>query len=261
MRIWKGIGTSMQLSRRLQAVADFVSKSAKCVADVGCDHGYVSIYLAKNRNVDTVIAMDLNKGPLERAKENIVKYGCQDKIQTRLSDGIMALKSGEVDTILIAGMGGSLMIKILEQRQELLKNITELILQPQSEIEQVRMYLHKIGFCLKKETMLIEDGKFYNVIQAIQGKETYEKEEYYRYGRILLETKNVVLKEYLNQGVIKYETILNQLSKNGKKRQDFTYQKIEHDYRYIKTALGYYQKGDVYERIYKDNSESTSERI
>lgn len=246
----------MRLSKRLQAVADCVSDSSKCVADIGCDHGYVSIYLVKNKKIAQVIAMDVNKGPLERAKENIKKYGCEDQIITRLSDGAMALESGEVDAILMAGMGGGLMIKILDQSRERVEQIDELILQPQSEIDQVRLYLHKLGFCIRQEIMLKEDGKYYTVMRATKGKERYEKEEYYRYGKDLLETKNVVLKEYLEYALIKCEAILEGLLSSGKRTEDLAYQKVASDYQYIKTALGYYQKGDVYGRECEGNGQS-----
>lgn len=229
----------MQLSKRLQAVADFVSEGHR-VADIGCDHGYIAIYLTKNKIAKSVIAMDVNKGPLQRAKENILRYGCEEKIETRLSDGAFALKKGEVDTILIAGMGGILMIKILSEAKELVKELKELVLQPQSEIEGVRKYLHQIGFQIEKETMLKEDEKYYTVIKAIKGKEQYQKEEEYHFGKHLLEERNLYLKEFLEFGKEKYKQILKNLEKYGSEHTKERYQELTKEYEYIKNALRYY---------------------
>ena len=96
----------MQLSIRMQAVADMVTPGGR-IADIGTDHGYVPIYLVEQNKTDHAIAMDVRKGPLARAGENIVRFGCSDRIETRLSDGLAMLKPGEADTVIIAGMGTS----------------------------------------------------------------------------------------------------------------------------------------------------------
>lgn len=229
----------MQLSKRLQAVTDFVSEGHR-VADIGCDHGYIAIYLTKHKIAKSVIAMDVNKGPLQRAKENILRYGCEGKIETRLSDGAFELKKGEVDTILIAGMGGILMIKILSEAKETIQELKELVLQPQSEIEGVRRYLHQIGFRIEKETMLEEDKKYYTVIKAIKGKEQYQTEEEYRFGKYLLDERNPYLKEFLEFGEKKYKQILENLNKHGSEHTKERYQELTKEYEYIKNALRYY---------------------
>ena len=104
----------MQLSRRLTLIASMVDKTDS-VADVGTDHGYVPIYLVENNIVSKAIAMDINQGPLTRADENIKRKGLDNRITTRLSDGVRELKPGETDAIVVAGMGGQLIIKILEE--------------------------------------------------------------------------------------------------------------------------------------------------
>ena len=101
----------MQLSLRLTAIAEMVTEGNRLV-DVGCDHGYLPVYLVQNKKIPTAIAMDVRKGPLSRAEEHIAQYGLLDYIETRLSDGLEALKSGEGDTLVIAGMGGPLMERI-----------------------------------------------------------------------------------------------------------------------------------------------------
>ena len=103
----------MQISERLRTVAGMVSPGCR-LADVGTDHAYIPIYLMQNGVIPQAVAMDINQGPLLRATENIRRYGLTGRIETRLSDGLEKLQAGEADTILIAGMGGLLMVRILE---------------------------------------------------------------------------------------------------------------------------------------------------
>ena len=109
----------MELSKRLYAVAGLVTKGAS-VADIGTDHGYIPIYLIEQGISPKAIALDINKGPLERARMHIVGHGLKDRIETRLSDGLEAVMPGEVDTMIAAGMGGGLIIKILTEGKEVL---------------------------------------------------------------------------------------------------------------------------------------------
>jgi len=148
----------MQLSLRLKTVADSVTGGSR-VADVGCDHAYIAIHLAENNIAPRVIAMDVNKGPLSKARDNIELRGLKDRIETRLSDGLARLTPGEADTVVIAGMGGALMARILTDGETDLNEVKELILQPQSEIFLVRRYLHENGYRIESEKMEKEDEK------------------------------------------------------------------------------------------------------
>ena len=163
----------MLLSDRMQAVVGLV-ESCERIADIGCDHGYVAMELIKRRICKEVIAMDINQGPLEQAKSNIREYGMQEYITTRLSDGVEALEPGEVDGIICAGMGGRLIIHILTQKKEVISSMTQLVLQPQSEIDEVRSVLRESGFVIDKEDMIFEDGKYYpmmHVVPCVFGKQ------------------------------------------------------------------------------------------
>ena len=109
---------TVKLSARLAAVAALVEPGSR-VADVGTDHGYIPIYLVQTGIADRAIAMDVRSGPLERARAHVDRLppGCRERIETRLSDGLKALSPGEADTVVIAGMGGELMIRILDEGQ------------------------------------------------------------------------------------------------------------------------------------------------
>jgi Predicted SAM-dependent methyltransferase len=156
----------MLLSDRMQAVAALVSP-CKSMADIGCDHGYVAIELIRSRTCEKVIAMDINKAPLERAKGNISDYGMQEYIETRLSNGAAALMPNEADGIVCAGMGGRLVISILEQSRALICEMKQVVLQPQSELDEVRRYLRTNGYLIEKEDMIFEDGKYYPMMRAL----------------------------------------------------------------------------------------------
>lgn len=218
----------MQLSNRLQSVANLVTKGQR-VADIGCDHAYTSIYMMKQGIATNVIAMDVNKGPLEKAKVNIKSYGYQDCIETRRSDGAQKLVVGEVDAIVISGMGGALMIKILTDRMDILGSLREVVLQPQSEISLVRKFLHSQGYVITQEIFLKEDGKYYVAMKArnlhtmdreererseMQYETTYEEACFYSYGKQLLTEKHPVLYEFLQRETAMRESLIEQLSKN-----------------------------------------------
>lgn len=157
------------LSARMEALARMVSRGGR-VCDVGCDHGWVSIYLVQQGISPHVLAMDVRQGPLSRAQEHIRQQGLEAYIETRLSDGVTALETGEADTVICAGMGGRLMRRILEEGREKLAAMRELILQPQSEIAAFRAYLRRAGYVTVAEDMVYEDGKYYPMMKVAPGK-------------------------------------------------------------------------------------------
>lgn len=201
------------LSKRLETVASFVTEGNR-VVDVGTDHGYVPIYLVQTGKVPYAIAMDINKGPLLHAKENIKKAGLEKKIETRLSDGLYAYNLQEADSVIIAGMGGGLIIDILSESIDKWRG-TELILSPQSEIELVRRFLCDNHMKIIKETMLIDDGKYYTIMKAVSGSCKYESVEEYRYGKLLLEEQNDILHRFLKRELDKKEQIQAAISSLG----------------------------------------------
>ena len=188
----------MDLSKRLQAVINMVG-AGDIVADVGTDHGYIPISLVESGKYQKAIAMDINAGPLRRAKEHIEVYRLSDRMETRLSDGVQSLEKGECDTVVIAGMGGALTIKILEEGDSIFRQLKKFVLQPQSELHKVREYLCTHKFCIQDEDMVYDDGKFYTMMRVINGKsETYNLSEL-RYGKCLFQKKHPVLKQFLEK--------------------------------------------------------------
>lgn len=227
----------VELSKRLQAVADLVSP-CRCIADVGCDHGYVPIYLMKTGRCETAIAMDVNQGPLLRAKEHIASYGLS--IETRLSDGVLALEKGEVDAVIIAGMGGALTIHILTNGETIFRNVKEFILQPQSEIQKVRAYLCEHDYFIVEENMIYEDGKYYPMMRVVPGKSEHLDAVELRFGKRLLEAKHPILKTFLDKEYQKKAKIISALSQENKAHILARVDEIKQDMKEIEHALQRY---------------------
>jgi Predicted SAM-dependent methyltransferase len=213
----------MQLSERLKAVAGLV-KPCEVIADVGCDHGYLPIYLVQAGIVGRAIAMDVNVGPLKSAKANIAAHHCDDKIETRLSDGVMALKADEVDGVVIAGMGGNLIIKILAEGKDVLASVKELVLQPQSEITEVRKFLQANGYAIVTENMICEDDKYYPMMKVVHGEMKLTREIDFIYGPCLLKDRNPVLKHFLKKQSKTLEKVIKQISEAG---SDASYVRVQ----------------------------------
>ncbi len=156
-----------ELGTRLQAIVDYVKPDQR-VADVGCDHAYVSMELAEKKNC-TVIATDINEGPLKTAAENIYGERLEKKVETRLSNGLEAIEPGEVDAIVIAGMGGHLITDILRDGADRLRPGMQLVLSPQSDLRLVRYSLRKQNIFIESEMCLSEGGKWYFILNCTVG--------------------------------------------------------------------------------------------
>lgn len=217
------------LSRRLRAVAKMVTRGNR-VCDVGCDHGFVPIWLVQQGISPGVLAMDLREGPLRAAEEHVAAHGLSGQIETRLSDGLHNYNIGEADTLICAGMGGGLMLRILAAERDKTVSFRELILQPQSEMESFRRFLREGGYDILDEEMLIDEGKYYQVIRAVPGgkdgagkeaqaeagardEELCKLED--RYGPLLLRKKTPVFLSYLEREAALYEEILENLRAQG----------------------------------------------
>ena len=202
----------MRLSERLMMSAMMVTPGLR-VADVGCDHAHTSIWLVQNGRSAKCIAMDLREGPLKAASKNVKMCGLEDMIETRLSDGLEALKPGEVDCILITGMGGNLIAGILQNGNEIVKSASELVLQPQSDIDLVRRKVFEMGFDIVEEACCVDYKKFYLSIHAKKGtcKDRYSESEI-AYGRFLPAASDKVYKRYLDHEYRKAVRVYNSLT-------------------------------------------------
>ena len=185
----------MALSNRLLSIADLVTK--RSVADVGTDHAYLPLYLLEQGRIDYAIASDIGEGPLSRAKEHIEDSPEKDRISLRLGSGLSVYSPGDAASLVIAGMGGMLMLSILEHDFDTAESFDEWVLQPQSDVASVRRYLYEKGRHIDAERFVTEGGKDYPMFRAVRGRKEMPSETELRYGPVLLAERNKTLYSYL----------------------------------------------------------------
>lgn len=162
-------------TRRLQMILKHVD--AKRIADIGTDHGYIPVELAR-RSVEYIIATDVRRGPLEAARRRIEHAGADKKIELRQGDGLSPLAEGECDNIIIAGMGGELICKILAEGENVARSADRLILQPMNSQDMLRSFLSENGYAIMFEDIACEDFKVYNIIVIKSGEGYRYKDEF-----------------------------------------------------------------------------------
>ncbi len=210
---------AVNISLRLQMVASLVQKGST-VFDCGCDHGLVPIWLVQNGISKHVTAADIADGPLKAARKNICRYGLGGYIDTLRSDGLAQFQKGVADTLVIAGMGGPLMYRIISSDWDKTKSFREYIFQPQSAAEEFRKNLRLAGMDIIDERDVFEDGKYYAAMRAVFSGSTDDGQNENddmqqrisdRYGPVLLKNRDNVLLDYILREKEMYGKILASL--------------------------------------------------
>ena len=191
----------MNISKKLKAIADLVD--TKRVIDVGCDHGYLDIYLTLYKNC-TCIASDISSNAIKSCRENISKYNLNDKIETIITDGINNIKINKEDTIVISGMGTNTIIDILSNK-ELSDTI---IISSNNHLEELRRFMISIGYYIFDEVYVLEHGIHYVIIKFIKGNKSYNDYDYIL-GPIAIKDNNY--KKYI---LNHYKEILSKIPDN-----------------------------------------------
>lgn len=243
---------SLVLSERMKAITSLVTEG-NTVCDVGCDHGYVSIYLVMYKQAPKAVAMDVRMGPLSLAKEHIAEYGLSEKIDTRCSDGLEKVEAGETQTCIIAGMGGVLMAKILKDGEEKAHSFQELILQPQSHIQEFRAFLREEGYTIIEEDMVLEEGKYYPMMKVVPKRAEQEKNTSFKqskaseylnlwdlYGQHLLEKQHPVLKSYLLKTQKANAELLEHLEAQASEKSEARRRDLEEEQKGLNKVLSEY---------------------
>lgn len=205
---------AQKLSKRLEAVASFVPTGA-VVADIGSDHAYLPCYLVHNGIVKKAIAGEVVKGPYESAIRQVKLEGLEDHITVRLADGLKAVeKSDGVDTITIAGMGGPLIVSILDKCPEALQSVTRLILQPNIHAKVIREWAIRNGWAILDEVILKEDEKIYEILVLQRGAMELSEQEILL-GKQLMANKTEVFAEKWSKEIDNWKRILTSLEHAG----------------------------------------------
>ena len=161
-----------KLAPRLAAMADFVS-AGESIADIGADHGYLPIHLLREEVIPFAILSDVQKGPLEKTRLSVEKAisslsavsdGAEERISLRLGDGLSVVEKGEVDIIVIAGMGSETIIKILSAEKEKTVSFGKFILQPRTKTELLKEWIASENWSILAETKAEERGRLCDII-------------------------------------------------------------------------------------------------
>lgn len=198
----------MNINKRLKHIAAYVD-SNDSVIDVGCDHAFLCIFLAKKYTNIKLIASDINEGPLKQAKKNIDSYNINN-IEIKLGSGISTIDNN-INTVIISGMGAKNIINILYDDKDKLSNVKKLILSPNNDFELVRKKITKLGYKILCEEIIYERGKFYPIIVLEKGKNRYNFRELFLGYNVLV---NDDLKQYYRYLIDSNVQIMNKIPKN-----------------------------------------------
>lgn len=205
----------MELSKRLKWIVEKLNKT-EVIMDIGTDHGYIPIYLIKNNIAQKVIASDINKEPLNKAKINASLDGVLDKIDLRLGGGLSPLKNKEANSVIIAGMGGNLIRDILENDLNKVKNLDYLILQPAQNPEVLRKYLYKNDYEILDEDICLDENQYYEIFKVRYKAGDYISLEdiFYEISPMMLNKKLPLLKSYIESKIEKNEKVIDFIKDN-----------------------------------------------
>ncbi len=178
------------------------------VADIGTDHAYLPVYLVRQGISRRVVAGDINRGPFDGALITVRASGLENYIDLRMGDGLNILKPGEVNVLVIAGMGGKTVCAVFEQGRAVMRQLQRLVIQPMRDIALVRRWLMDNGWRLADEDMVYEDGHYYVILVAEPGTEKVMDSFALEVGPCLLEKRNVVLREFLKRRSVEINSIL-----------------------------------------------------
>ncbi|WP_415327898.1 tRNA (adenine(22)-N(1))-methyltransferase [Clostridium perfringens] len=222
----------MELSKRLKRIAEHVDK-CESVADIGTDHGYIPIYLVKEGICKKAIASDINKGPIEKAKVNVAFEGVSNKVKCLLGPGLNPLKVGEVNGVILAGMGGNLTRDILLADIDKVKKYDFIILQPAQNPEVLREFLYKNDYEIIDEDLIKDEGRFYELFKVKYNENSeklvFEDELEYEVSPLLRKKNHPLFKEFIEEKINRCETILSFIKEDteaAKKRKSDLEEKI-----------------------------------
>lgn len=203
---------------RLETLCKFVSENS-IVADIGTDHGIVPIYLSENSIAKKVIATDISANSLSKLDEKLMLDDSITNIETRVSDGLDCMLEYEVDTLIISGMGGILIKNILDNNLKIAKSIETLILSPNNSADILRKYLYENGFAVVDELDVFENQKYYPILKVKLGKDHYNNENEFIFGKHILRKKSVNLYDFLTKEHKKYKNIVLGIENNSENKE------------------------------------------
>lgn len=199
----------MKLDTRLSALSDILDPG-HTVADIGADHGYLLANLLTESLFQRAIGVELNKGPFESALETVRAENLEDRAEIRLGNGLLPLKPGEADAVVVAGMGGTTICGILQEGKDRLRGVSQLVLSPQSAHGRVRSCLQELGFSIRQETLVRMD-RLYLIIRAVPGQDPPYTWGELEAGPVLIRERPPLFCEYIREMTQERRRILESL--------------------------------------------------
>lgn len=213
-----------KLSKRLEIIASYVNDNCKLI-DIGCDHAYLDIYLAKNKKNIQIIASDINENALNNAKQNIKEAKLENKIITRLGSGLEVVEKEEIDTIIMSGLGAHKIVGILYNNIDKLDNVNQIIIQSNTNLAFLRKKITSLNYYIENEKLIKENNIIYEVINFKKGKKRYSKRELF-FGPLLLRENNSLFREKNKEELDKLNKLMKVIPKRNLHHRYITYLKI-----------------------------------
>ena len=198
----------MVLGERLRAIAGLVGDFRR-LADIGSDHAYLPVWLILQGKADFVIAGEIQQGPLEAARRTITEMALEDCIEARLGDGLAVVRPGEIDVIVIAGMGGASIRGILERSPLVVGKLSRIVCQPMTGAAGLRRWLLEHGWLIDAEELVMEDGRLYEVVAAKPGIAAVPEDLLLEVGPLLWQNRHPLLTEQIERLLQQYQSRVN----------------------------------------------------
>lgn len=202
------------INERLKKALSFV-EHCECMADIGSDHGYASIYVLENGIVNNVIATDISRPSLAKTEKLVERAGLLSKVQCRCGDGFKVLKKHEANVAFVAGMGADLIADIVENSEEISRNLDYMVLQPMNSAEPLRMRLNKNGYSILREAVIEENGKWYSILKMKNGQSPELSDAEKMIGTFVFKDKIEFAEDYILYLKNHYEKILKYVGNNA----------------------------------------------
>ncbi|MGE5329673.1 MAG: tRNA (adenine(22)-N(1))-methyltransferase [Deltaproteobacteria bacterium] len=215
----------MKLSSRLQCIANLI-ETCEAAADIGTDHAYLPIYLIHSQICKKVIACDVRNEPVKKAQRNVRKAGLADKIEVRLGNGLEVVKESEAESIIISGMGGTQITRILEGGQAIIRTFQSLILQPMTQHFELRNWLKNNNYEIVDEDLCKEDGRIYLILKVDCKTKNQDGINIY-FGNILFKKRHPLLAEYIKKYIKEFEDVKLELLSTNSAKLNKTLKEIE----------------------------------
>jgi len=200
------------------------------IADIGTDHAFLPCYLLREKISPSAIGVEVNRGPYHKACATVNEFELQEKMEIRLGDGLAVIKPGEINVVIIAGMGGAVIRDILEKSPQVVSSLDKLIIQPMRAPELIRKWLVDHGWLLSEEDLIYEDKQYYQIIGAIPSRSENQKSTACiqgppvilnkletLYGPILLKKRHPLLAGLVEKDIAGLQEIINELAKSDNK--------------------------------------------